>query len=115
MSGLVVRELADEPSNFRSVMTLCELLTMKGIPGIQGIDTRKLTRLLRDKGALKGILTAAGEEVNVQEMVAHVASYNYPTGSCCTRFDTKTLPKPRSRRANYPYRLWYETWYITTN
>src|SRR4051794_3422802 len=42
-SGIVVRELADEPSNFRSGMTLCELLTMKGIPGIQGIDTRKLT------------------------------------------------------------------------
>ncbi len=112
-SGLVVRELADEPSNFRSGMTLCELLTMKGIPGIQGIDTRKLTRLLRDKGALKGILTAAGEEVNVEETVAHVASYNITDRSCCTRFDTKTLSKPRSRRANYPHRLWYETWYFT--
>ena len=39
---------------------------MKGIPGIEGIDTRKLTRIIREKGPLKGILTAAGEEVNVK-------------------------------------------------
>ena len=63
MNGLIVRELTEEPSNFRSDMSLDELLTMKGIPGIQGIDTRKLTRILREKGPLKGILTAAGEEV----------------------------------------------------
>ena len=93
-SGLVVRELADEPSNFRSGMTLCELLTMKGIPGIQGIDTRKLTRLLRDKGALKGILTAAGEEVNVQETVAHVASYNLPTDLVARVSTQKPYPSP---------------------
>ena len=79
-SGLVVRELADEPSNFRSDMTLCEFLTMKGIPGIEGIDTRKLTRIMRDKGSLKGILTAAGEEVNVEEIVAAcTATYTLPT------------------------------------
>ena len=75
-------------------MTLCELLTMKGIPGIQGIDTRKLTRLLRDKGALKGILTAAGEEVNVQETVAHVASYNYPTDLVARVSTQKPYPSP---------------------
>ena len=93
-SGLVVRELADEPSNFRSGMTLCELLTMKGIPGIQGIDTRKLTRLLRDKGALKGKLTAAGEEVNVQETVAQVASYNLPTDLVARVSTQKPYPSP---------------------
>ena len=93
-SGIVVRELADEPSNFRSGMTLCELLTMKGIPGIQGIDTRKLTRLLRDKGALKGILTAAGEEVNVQETVAHVASYKLPTDLVARVSTQKPYPSP---------------------
>ena len=62
MNGIVVRELADEPSNFRSGMTLSELLTMKGIPGIQGIDTRKLTRFLREKGPLKGMLQQLGKK-----------------------------------------------------
>lgn len=67
--GMVVRELAEFPSNFRSNMTLDELLRSKGIPGISGIDTRKLTRLIRSKGTVKGVLTAAGERVAVEEIV----------------------------------------------
>ena len=72
MNGIVVRELTEEPSNFRSDMSLGELLTMKGIPGIEGIDTRKLTRLLREKGPLKGMLTATGDEIDVDEQIAYV-------------------------------------------
>ena len=94
VSGIVVRELADEPSNFRSGMTLCELSYNERIPGIQGIDTRKLTRLLREKGALKGMLTAAGEEVNVEETVAHVASYKLPTDLVARVSTQKPYPSP---------------------
>ena len=93
-NGIVVRELADEPSNFRSGMSLCELLTLKGIPGIEGIDTRKLTRLLRDKGSLKGMLTAAGDEVNVPEMVAKVASSKLPTDLVARVSTKKSYPSP---------------------
>ncbi|MBO1914212.1 carbamoyl phosphate synthase small subunit, partial [Microvirga sp. 3-52] len=71
MNGIIVRELADEPSNFRSDMSLDQLLTMKGIPGIQGIDTRKLTRILREKGPLKGTLTVAGVEVDIEKEIEH--------------------------------------------
>src|SRR5699024_10419754 len=63
MNGLVVREIEDEPSNFRCDLTLRQYLEQKNIPGIEGIDTRKLTRLLRAKGPLKGILTAANEQI----------------------------------------------------
>lgn len=68
MNGLVVRELEDEPSNFRCDITLRQYLEQKNIPGIQGVDTRKLTRLLREKGPLKGILTAANEQVEEIEV-----------------------------------------------
>ncbi|WP_124071236.1 carbamoyl phosphate synthase small subunit [Filibacter tadaridae] len=93
-SGVVVRELSDEPSNFRSGMTLCELLTMKGIPGIQGIDTRKLTRLLREKGSLKGMLTAADEEVNVEEKRMELESFSLPTDLVARVSTKKPYPSP---------------------
>ncbi|MFP3422105.1 carbamoyl-phosphate synthase domain-containing protein, partial [Bacillus sp. SIMBA_161] len=67
--GMVVREAADFPSNFRSTMSSSELLEKKGIPGIAGIDTRKLTRLIRVNGSIKGILTAAGEEPDVGQVI----------------------------------------------
>src|SRR5699024_12856816 len=63
MNGLVVREIEDEPSNFRCDLTLCQYLEQKNIPGIEGIDTRNLTRLIREKGQIKGILTAANEQI----------------------------------------------------
>lgn len=94
MNGIVVRELADEPSNFRSNMSLDTLLTMKGIPGIQGIDTRKLTRILREEGPLKGILTAAGEEVNVEEQIAKAAAYELPKDLVARVSTKRPYPSP---------------------
>ena len=44
VGGLIVRDYNDKPSNFRSTKTLSEILEDYGIPGIAGIDTRKLTR-----------------------------------------------------------------------
>ena len=94
MNGIVVRELAEVPSNFRSEMSLGELLSMKGIPGIEGIDTRKLTRLLREKGPLKGILTAAGKEENIEEQIAYVKSYKLPTDLVARVSTKRPYPSP---------------------
>lgn len=94
MSGLVVRELADEPSNFRSNMSLDTLLTMKGIPGIQGIDTRKLTRILREEGPLKGILTKAGEEVDVEQEIKNAVAYELPTDLVARVSTKRPYPSP---------------------
>jgi carbamoyl-phosphate synthase small subunit len=55
-AGLVIRDLPIRASNFRSKMDLPEYLKAHGIPGIGGIDTRKLTRILREKGAQGGSL-----------------------------------------------------------
>ncbi len=57
-AGLVIRDLALVPSNWRNRMTLSDYLSSEGIVGIAGVDTRKLTRLLRDKGAQGGCLMA---------------------------------------------------------
>ncbi|MEX1009574.1 MAG: carbamoyl-phosphate synthase domain-containing protein, partial [Acidimicrobiia bacterium] len=53
-SGIIVRDLARRPSNWRAERTLDDLLREHGVPGIAGIDTRRLTRHLRDEGALPG-------------------------------------------------------------
>ncbi len=50
--GYVVRELCEEPSNFRSEYGLDGFLTENGIPGICGVDTRELTRILREEGVM---------------------------------------------------------------
>jgi carbamoyl-phosphate synthase small subunit len=57
VSGFVVRELSPVVSSWRSEMSLDEYLKKNGIPGIQGIDTRALTKRLRSLGSMKGILT----------------------------------------------------------
>lgn len=59
IGALVVREYNDEPSNFRAEKTLGEVMRTYGIPGIAGVDTRKLNRLIRDGGSRKAYLCAA--------------------------------------------------------
>ena len=65
IGGLIVAEYNDEPSNFRSKETLSEKLVRYGIPAIEGIDTRKLARSIRDYGSRMGIIT--GADVSVEE------------------------------------------------
>lgn len=57
IGAMVVREYNDLPSNFRYTKTLSEYLEENDIPGIEGIDTRKLTRSIREKGSRKVIIT----------------------------------------------------------
>lgn len=57
VKGLIVRELCNEPSNWRSIDCLDSYLKKNGVVGIQGIDTRALTRILREKGTMNGIIT----------------------------------------------------------
>lgn len=59
--GLIVKEYCDHPSNFRSEENLSQFLEANEIPGIAGIDTRKLTRYIRENGTMKGCITMASE------------------------------------------------------
>ena len=56
--GFVIEELSQAPSNWRSEISLEEYLRKWEIPGVQGIDTRALTRHLRTRGAMKACLTS---------------------------------------------------------
>ncbi|MGN0160640.1 MAG: carbamoyl phosphate synthase small subunit [Lachnospiraceae bacterium] len=55
--GFIVRELSRIPSNFRSEYSIQQFLIENDIPGISGIDTRALTKILREKGTMNGMIT----------------------------------------------------------
>lgn len=58
LTAFIVREKCDYPSNFRNEMTLDDFLKQQGIVGLEGIDTRALTCILRNHGVMRGIITA---------------------------------------------------------
>lgn len=57
IKGYVVREWCDTPSNFRSQYDLDTFLKNQGVPGIYGVDTRQITRIIREKGVMNAIIT----------------------------------------------------------
>jgi carbamoyl-phosphate synthase small subunit len=65
--GAVVRDICDLPSNWRSTGTLPDLLESRGVPGISGVDTRALTRHLRERGTMRGCLSTLS--TNADELV----------------------------------------------
>ncbi|WP_353080026.1 glutamine-hydrolyzing carbamoyl-phosphate synthase small subunit [Stenotrophomonas sepilia] len=62
-AGLIVRDVPRRPSNWRSQVLLQDWLIQRGVVAIAGIDTRKLTRILREKGAQNGALMAGDIDV----------------------------------------------------
>ena len=76
IGGLVVREYNDHPSNFRYTKTLSEYLEENNIPGIYGVDTRKITRSIRDKGSRKVIITDIS--TTKEEAMEKMKNYQIP-------------------------------------
>lgn len=72
--GYIVRELSRMPSNFRSEDTIQNFLAKHDIPGIAGIDTRALTKILREKGTMNGMITT-NENYNKEEVIARLKEY----------------------------------------
>lgn len=78
-AGLVIKDLAPLHSNFRSTMTLPAYLHAQGIPAIAGIDTRRLTRILREGGAQGGCLLAGAQPGEaLDEAAALMAARGFP-------------------------------------
>lgn len=93
IGGLVVREYNDIPSNFRYTKTLSEILEDYGIPAIEGVDTRKLTRSIRDLGSRKVLIT--GLDTGREEAMAILARTELPNDqvprvSCRKRWYART-------------------------
>ena len=74
VDGYIVRELSRIPSNFRCEGTIQDFLKEHDIPGICGIDTRALTKILRDKGTMNGMITT-NEDYDLDEILPRLAVY----------------------------------------
>ncbi len=72
--GLIVRELSRMPSNFRCDITIQQFLEENGVPGIAGIDTRALVRILREKGTMNGMITT-DENYDLEKMIPELKAY----------------------------------------
>ena len=64
VEAVFIHELAEVESNFRSKLHLDKFLKYNKIPGLQGVNTRKLTKVLRDNGTMKGMLTDNISNIN---------------------------------------------------
>lgn len=94
VAGLVVRECCDTPSNFRYTKTLSEELEDHGVPGISGLDTRMLTRIIRDNGPLRAAIVP--EDMSREEALAMMDVKDdgvHPVSrvSCRKRWFSRTL------------------------
>lgn len=93
MGGLIVREYNDLPSNFRYTKTLSEVLDEYNIPGISGVDTRMITRIIRNEGSQKVMICDADRPYD--EAYAELKAYVIPTDmvprvSCKKRWYSRT-------------------------
>ena len=108
--GFVVREYCEYPSNWRNEQSIDSLLKEYNIPGISEVDTRKLTRIIRNHGTLKGIITSSEEPVEtileklkaplMVDQVSRVSTKKYVCGS-------------RTRPTRGSGRFRFETWHFT--
>ena len=97
LSGMVVREYCDEPSNFRYTKTLSELLEESNVPGLSEVDTRAITRILRDEGSMIALICDA--DVDHEEAMARIRAYEAPRDSVrrvsCKKKSYARTPNPR--------------------
>ena len=75
VDGFIVRELSRMPSNFRCEDTILNFLEKNDIPGICGIDTRALTKILRESGTMNGMITT-NENYDMDEVMKKLKAYS---------------------------------------
>ena len=86
VDAIIVRELSHIPSNFRCDMSIQDFMDKYEIPGIEGIDTRKLVRILREKGTMNGIITT---NTNLQYDDIKEKLHAYTTGDVVSKVSCK--------------------------
>lgn len=98
--GLIVREYNDKPSNFRYTKTVNELLEENDVAAISHIDTRMLTRIIRDNGSMLAIICDLG--VSTEEAVEKINAYKAPNDQVSRVSSRKTW---YSRCSNHKYNV----------
>src|SRR3712207_1650077 len=108
-AGVLVREYTPQPSNWASERSLAALLEDNGVVGVEGIDTRALTRHLRDRGAMRGIVSTVEHDPNVlrEKANAHPSMVGLDLASTSSELTEPTLlpalGEERSRIAALDY------------
>ena len=118
-AGLVVRDVPAKVSSWRAERDLPGFLRENGVPAIAGIDTRRLTRILREKGAQNGALLAGSDDVaraleaarafpglagmDLAKVVSVTKPYEWTEGRWRTGGGFATAPAPRFRVVAYDY------------
>ena len=100
--GFIVRELSRMPSNFRNDKSIQQYLEENNVPGIAGIDTRALTRILREKGTMNGMITT-DENYNLEEILPKLRAYT--TGKVVEKVSCKekyTIAPSKTLEENGP-------------
>ena len=108
VAAYIVREVCDAPSNFRSEGTVRELLEKSGVPGVMGVDTRAVTRIIREQGAMNVMICselpkdmdAALEKIKSYKVKGAVAAV-----SCGEKYDAKPEKRARFHVAMIDYGL----------
>ncbi len=92
-AGVLVREYTPHPSNWASERSLAALLADNGVVGVEGIDTRALTRHLRDRGAMRGIISTACHDPNAlrEKASAHPSMVGLDLASTSSELESPTL------------------------
>ena len=80
-AGLIARQVCTTPSNFRCQYSAIDFMNAHGVVGIEGIDTRHLTRILREEGTMKGVITTEYDPGTDEGKAALVEKMNAWTGA----------------------------------
>ncbi|MCC7431036.1 glutamine-hydrolyzing carbamoyl-phosphate synthase small subunit [bacterium] len=105
--GVVIKELSEKVFYKESVLTLNDFLKNYGIPGIEGVDTRKLTKIIRTKGALKTLITTENlsdsEAFELLEKTENVYLGNLTTFVSRKTVEHRKLQNPKFKVAVYDF------------
>lgn len=80
LRGYIVREHCQEPSNFRSEKSIDTFMQEQGVYGLSGVDTRRLTRHLRKRGIMNGMITDQDPRENLPEILAQLNQFKIDDG-----------------------------------
>ncbi len=106
VEGFVIRELEVQPSNWRSKITLHEFLEKQGVIGIEGVDTRFLTRKIRESGSMKAVITT--EDVDSETLKKIVEEYPGLQGRDLVKYVTCQEPYTWGEGLWYHKSVYYE-------
>lgn len=103
VKAYIVRDWCREPSNFRNQGVIDDFLKEQGVPGLYGIDTRALTKIVREHGVMNGILLSEMPE-NPEEILRELAGYTITDAVKNTSVETMQ-EHPHTNQTEHPKRV----------